>query len=105
MFDYTSHYRSCVFCLQESLGSSLLDPAQSKYVFFLDPEILSEDPTGITALSQCLEVAFDTWCQPDGEIEFKEQGHRLSEDLIKSLKETLKHCLKTDVDHMVFRDA
>ncbi|PBK90520.1 hypothetical protein ARMGADRAFT_1032525 [Armillaria gallica] len=49
-----------------------LNPAKSKYIFYLDPEVLSEDPSGIAALSHCLEVAFETWFRPDGEIEFKD---------------------------------
>ncbi len=66
-----NHLKHLLQHLPES-PNLLLDPDQSKYVFFLDPGILSEDPTGITALSWCLEVAFDTWHWPDGEIEFKE---------------------------------
>ncbi len=82
-----------------------LNPAESKYIFYLDPEVLSEDPSGIAALSHCLEVAFETWHRPDGEIEFKEQGRRLSEDLIKFLKDAIKHHVKSEIDQAVFKEA
>ncbi len=82
-----------------------LDPNDSKYTFYLDSEILSEDPSGMAALSRCFEVAFDTWRQPDSKIKLTERGHRLSEDLIKFLKEVVKKDLKTDIDHAVFKDA
>ncbi len=82
-----------------------LNPAESKYIFYLDPEVLSEDPSGIAALSCCLEVAFETWRKPDGEIEFKEWGRHLPEDLIKFLKDTIKHHIKSQIDCAVFKEA
>ncbi|KAK0495239.1 hypothetical protein EDD18DRAFT_1354453 [Armillaria luteobubalina] len=104
LIEHINHLKLLLEHLPESHALPL-DPVESKYIFGLDPEILEEDLGGMAALSRCLEVAFDTWNQPDGEIEFSERGRCLAEDLIKFLKEVLRHHLKSEIDHAVFKDA
>ncbi|KAI5821783.1 hypothetical protein K523DRAFT_358957 [Schizophyllum commune Tattone D] len=75
--------------LPESLP---LNPAETTYQFFIDPDDLEEGKE--YALRRRLELAFpDTWQQnaPRGRaIQIRERGRRLDTDLIKFLRENLR---------------
>ncbi|PBK85837.1 hypothetical protein ARMGADRAFT_1087109 [Armillaria gallica] len=78
-----------------------LDPIQSTYNFSLNPDIL-EDGGPFAAISQCLEVNFATWRNPDGLIHFAEWGKQL-ERMIMMLKQAVK--MMSEKDREAFSSA
>ncbi|PBK87479.1 hypothetical protein ARMGADRAFT_1085498 [Armillaria gallica] len=78
-----------------------LDPIQSTYNFSLNPDIL-EDGGPFAAISQCLEVNFATWRNPDGLIHFAERGKQL-ERMITMLKQAVK--MMSEKDREAFSSA
>ncbi|SJL11764.1 uncharacterized protein ARMOST_15173 [Armillaria ostoyae] len=103
LIEHIEHLRSLFRGILES-SNLPLNPSSSKYYFALDPNTL-EDGGGFAALSQCLEIVFETWQgEPDAEIQLTEHGERL-DNLAVFLKDTLQWHIKTELDQHAFKEA